>query len=139
MRSCSVTNSLGRVNLLNVSNTPWRPSRNAANAPGRLTDARHSSVARIPSVRKYRVNNWPVMASGRSAAFYQRRSASVSPVAWLDTATCFMLTMLTLRDARESFFFPPLPNPLPRGERGRTVASSLFGSSLSNRMNGRKV
>ena len=81
------------------------------------------------------VNNWPVMASGRSTAFYQRRSASVSPVAWLDTATCFMLTMLTLRDARESFFFPPLP----RGERGRTVAPSLFGSSLSNRMNGRKV
>ncbi len=116
MRSCSVTDSLGRGNLLNVSNTPRRSSRNAADAPGRLTDARYSGGARIPSVRKYRVNNWPVMASGRSAAFYQRRSASVSPAAWLNTATCFMLIP---REARESFFFPPLPNPLPRGERGR--------------------
>ena len=136
MRSCSVTDSLGRMNRPNVSSTLRRPSRNAANAPGRLTDARHSGVARIPSVRKYWVNNWPVMASGRSAAFYQRRSASVSPAAWLDTATCFMLIP---RDARESFFFPPLPSPLPRGERGRTVAPSLFNSSLSNRMNGRKA
>ena len=120
MRSCSVTDSLGRVNRPNVSNTPRRPSRNAANAPGQLTDARHSGVARIPSVRKYWVNNWTVMASGRSSAFYQRRSASVSPAAWLNTATCFMLT---LGEARESFFFPPLfpplPNPLPRGERER--------------------
>ena len=114
MRSCSVTDSLGRVNRPNVSNTSRRPSRNAANAPGRLTDARHSGVARIPSVRKYWVNNWPVMASGRSAAFYQRRSASVSPAAWLNTATCFMLTP---REARKSFFFPLPPNPLPQGER----------------------
>jgi len=116
MRSCSVTDSLGRVNRPNVSNTPRRPSRNAANAPGRLTDARHSGVARIPSVRKYWVNNWPVMASGRSTAFYQRRSASVSPVAWLDTATCFMLT---LGEVRSLSSFPLSPNPLPRGERGR--------------------
>ena len=136
MRSCSVTDSLGHVNRPNVSNASRRSSRNAADAPARLTDARYSGGARIPSVRKYWVNNWPVMASGRSTAFYQRRSASVSPVAWLDTATCFMLT---LGEVRESFFFPPLPNPLPRGERGRTVSSSLFDSSLSNRMNGRRV
>ena len=91
MQSCSVTDSLGLVNRPNVSNTPRRSSRNAANVSGRRRDARHSGVARMPSVRKYWVNNWPVMASGCFAAFYQRRSASVSPAAWLDTAACFML------------------------------------------------
>ena len=93
MQSCSVTDSLGLVNRLNVSNTPRRPSRNAVKASVWLRDARHSGVARMPSVRKYWVNNWPVMASGCSATFYQRRSASVSPVAWLNTAACIMLTL----------------------------------------------
>ena len=91
MQSCSVTDSLGLVNRPNVSNTPRRPSRNAANASGLLMAARHSGVARMPSVRKYWVNNWPVMASDHAAAFYQRRSTSVSPAAWLNTAACFML------------------------------------------------
>ena len=118
MQSCSVTDPFGLVNRPNVSNTPRRPSRNAANASGRRKDARHSGVARMPSVRKYWVNNWPVMASGCPAAFYQRCSASVSPAAWLDTAACFMLAP---GEARESFFISPSPQPSPtRGEGGRT-------------------
>ena len=115
MRSCSVTDSLGRVNRPNVSNTPRRPSRNAANAPGRLADARHSGVARMPSARKYLLGE---QLAGHDVgplrrllpeAFRLRQSRGVARY-------CDVLYAHTERGKRV-FLLSPSPQPSPtRGE-----------------------